>query len=129
MIVTSTIRSPRCSPFAMPMPRTRKRFPAAVPGGIFTVTFRSGASRCRSRAPGTERRALVLHPPRLGELLHHLLLLLGELLGHDDRHLDDQVAAMLALRDAHAAHAEALSGGGAGRDLHRHLPIWSLPMS
>src|SRR3954469_4825102 len=72
------------------------------------------------RSPGSE---LVLQAARFGELAHRLFLLLGELLGDVDLHLDDDVAGAIVLLDALPLHPEALSRRRAGRNLDRHLLI------
>src|SRR5689334_2516233 len=61
----------------------------------------------------------ILHAARLRELLHHPLLLLRKFLGNEDRHFDDEVAFLLSLLDALAAHPKTFSGGRSRRDLDR----------
>src|SRR5262245_51906264 len=52
------------------------------------------ARRPAARSPCAPRSRSVLEVSGLRELLHHALLLLGELLGHLDRRLHDQVALL-----------------------------------
>ena len=89
------------------------------------LVLRTGAAGVTSSLSGIwmarRYRWLVLHPARLGELLHHPLLLLRQLLGNLDRHLDDQVALLVALLDSLTSHAESFPRRSSRRNLDRHL--------
>ncbi len=43
---------------------------------------------------GRQLARLVLHPTRIRELLHHLLLFLRQVLGNGDLHFQDEIAVL-----------------------------------
>src|SRR5688500_6630703 len=100
-------------------PAGRRRWaPHRVGGRVVTRMVQrlyavSGRTRQGGASPAppcgtasTARAASVLQVACRGELAHDALLLLGELLRHADRHLDQQVAGLPLLGDPLAAHAE-----------------------
>src|SRR6185437_4529442 len=71
---------------------------------------RSAPTRSRFCArPDAQRTPSVLQPTRLRELLHRLLLLFGELVGHAHVDLHDQIAQLVVLLDSLSAYAKALA--------------------
>src|SRR5215208_1757084 len=59
VMVISTIRSPFWPFLSIPWPRTRKRFPAGVPGGILSATFLSSSVFTLMREPSVAWAMLI----------------------------------------------------------------------
>src|SRR6185437_15615673 len=92
------------------------------PGGLSSGSSRRWAYPTRKPAARAPRRPRsVLEAPSRGELAHHALLLVGQLVRDVDRDLDNEVAPLAVLFDSLPRHPKPLARRSARGNANRHL--------